>query len=180
MRNLFLLLALLLALPVYAEGKAEVAAVSTSGTTARSAKLGPGYKIIYCTQPTYYQTGNSAVVATTADLIIPASSHFQVYVRGSEPYIAFILASSTGSCSIFHLDQQNTSIPPPQHAAGPVIQKGTVELALGAAEVTGITAGSICVCSGPSGGSSVECTLTATTLTLSGSGSEVGSYICVA
>lgn len=117
MKTLILIAALALPLLAHGEGQLNAAAVSTSVTSARSAKLGPGYKLVKCTVETHYQTGNSAVVSTTSDLTIPANTAWQVYlVSAAESYIAFILGSSTGSCSIYHQNSDGKA-PPPSHAS---------------------------------------------------------------
>lgn len=128
MKKIIPILFLALASGALAEGHPEVAAISTSGTTARSALLGPGYKLIYCSAATHFATGNSAVTATTADLTLPAATAVALFIDKTEPYIAFILDSSTGTCSIY-ARKGPPGLPPPPFAAsvnGAAIAPGSV------------------------------------------------------
>lgn len=118
MRKLITLGLLALALSSNAgEEGAREAVVTTSGTTAVSSKLSGGYKLIYCSAATHYHVGGSTVTATTVDLTIPATTAWQVFVAASS-YIAFILDSSTGTCSIYPQNNQPGMLPPAHASAG--------------------------------------------------------------
>ncbi len=99
LRYLFTVLALV-TLPILADDGHAEASVSISGTTARSAKLGSGRKLLRCTTAAFYVSGGSAVTATTADIPLVANVPWEVDVVTNQ-YIAFITSGATGTCYIY-------------------------------------------------------------------------------
>lgn len=182
-KRLLLLVALALAGVANAEGELEVAAVSTSNTTARSAKLSSGWKLVYCTVATHYRTGSSTVESVTTDLTIPATTAWQVYIGLAEQYIAFILNSSTGSCSIYKQNPGPTGVPP-QHASlggsHQITNAGTDTTDVGGTLSVSVTAGTSCVCTtGDTESELLSCSRVTTTLTITTtSPATTVSYIC--
>lgn len=176
-------LALNSTLAVADEGALEGGAVSTSNVTARTGKLSSGWKLIYCTVATHYRTGNSTVESVTTDLTIPATTAWQVYINTAEQYIAFILNSSTGSCSIYKQTPGPTGVPP-QHASlggsHQITNAGTDSTDVGGTLVVSVASGVSCVCTAGSDPSELtNCTAIAGSLVITTTSSAVTvSYIC--
>lgn len=85
----------------YPDHAASPAAVSTSGTTARTTAIATyTYVRIYCTVETSFKFGASgAVTAATTDPRIAAGVP-EMFNTGPNTAIAFILAAGTGSCDV--------------------------------------------------------------------------------
>lgn len=163
-----------------ADEGAREATRNTSGTSAVTDELSTGWKIVVCTVATHYRTGNtSATAAITTDLSIPANTPRQLYINRSDKYIAFILDSSTGVCNIYRQTPGPTGVPPMIAAAHSVTDAAVVALDGGGTATATVTAGTICVCSIAATYTSASCTLSGTTLSITGSdpGRNV-SYIC--
>lgn len=77
------------------------AAVTTSGTSARTAADIPNYTTIriYCTIETYFNLGGSTVTATTSNPRVAAGLP-EVFSMGPYTRIAFITGGSAGSCDV--------------------------------------------------------------------------------
>lgn len=181
-RLLFMATLAIAGVAVADEGAREGSAVSTAVTTARTGKLSPGWKLIYCTVATHYRTGKSDVESATSDLTIPAATAWQVYIAPGELYIAFILDASTGSCSIYRQTPGPTGVPPMHASIGHRVTDVGYAVTGGSRDVAvTVTAGTTCLCtSWVAGGDPVEgCALSGATLTITTGAPDTNvGYIC--